>query len=122
MGSCIIKLNGKYMEWTSISDSPRTPLMTEEQLRQYWRREYGRCRWPELAEILNKLKTSDVANSTRTINEIIKDNRAGKNESTLTKSQIIAEYSVDYDEFISWHLNQDRAAERWYEKYNEHTK
>jgi hypothetical protein len=120
MGRCVIQLDGKFMEWTSVSDGPASLLLTEEQFRRYWREEYGRARWHELAEILLTVKKNGTTARGYTVDKIIKNNRAGKNDNPLTKQQLIDCYSItDPEDFAVWCENRDKFAEDQYKEWEE---
>lgn len=119
MGRCIIKLDGKLMEWTSVSDGPASLLLTEEQFRRYWREEYGRSRWHELAEILIKVQKRGTTALSYTVDQIIKDNHAGEKGKRLTKSQIIEAYTPTPEEFEEWCKNRDKYAAKQYDEWKE---
>lgn len=116
MGRCIIKLAGKFMEWSSVSDAPHTPLLSEEQFLIYWRQEYGRARWHELGEYMTRVKANGSSYSTP--DSILKNNRAGKNDKKLTKAQIIAAFTIaDQAEFEDWCKAKDKYAEKQLQEY-----
>lgn len=118
MGRCIIKLGDRFMEWSSISDAPHTPLLTEEQFLVYWRQEYGRARWHELGECLTRAKQN--GSSYGTVDSILKNNRAGKKDRKLTKKEIIAAFTVENQaEFEEWSKRKDEYAEKQLREYTE---
>lgn len=119
MGRCIIKLDGKYMHWTSVSDGPISLLLTEEQFRRYWREEFGRDRWHELAELLLTVKAKGTTARGYTVDDIIKDNRAGEKGKTLTKKQLIEAYTPTDAEFEEWCKNRNKFAEEQYKEWEE---
>jgi hypothetical protein len=127
MGRWFIKLDDKIMEWSSVSDSPRTPLLTEKQFLRYWKEEYGRDRATDLGETMAHLKTKGISSSHTTINETIKGNRAGKGEKPLTKAQIIEAYTFSNDsEFEEWCKKRDKYADdttaEWEKLFSERNK
>ena len=102
MGYCIIKLDGKYMEWTSVSDSPRSPLLPKEQFIRYWEEEYGRYRMWELPRLLKQADETGTSALGHTVNEIIRGNQAGVGGKRLTKRQIIQVYTINGYDFELW--------------------
>lgn len=82
-----------YLEWTTVSDSPRTWGMSLEDFKQSYKEEHGRHGMYELEERLKRVEekgtSSLVDNSAE---EVIRHNRAGKNETCLSKQQIIDFY------------------------------
>jgi len=119
MGRCVIQLDGKFMEWTSVSDGPASLLLTEEQFRRYWREEYGRNRWHELAEILLLVKKYGTSARRYTVDDIIKGNHAGKEGKHLTKKQIVEAYTPTPEEFEEWCKARDKFAEDQYKEWEE---
>lgn len=118
MGRCVIQLDGKFMEWTSVSDGPVSPLLTEVQFRRYWREEYGRSRWHELAEVLMAVKARGTSARGYTVDEIIKSNRAGKNDTKLTKKQIINGYTPSSDaELEEWFRDSNAETEKRFKEW-----
>jgi len=107
------------MEWTSVSDGPSSILLTEEQFRRYWREEYGRNRWHELAEVLLAVKERGTTARTETVDQIIKGNHAGEKGKTLTKAQIIEAYTPTPEEFEEWCKNRDKFAEEQFKEWEE---
>ncbi len=116
MGYCVIMLDGKFMEWTSVSDSPRSPLLTEEQFITYWRKEYGWNRMWDLPKILSDVKRKGTSALGHTVDEILRDNRAGKNEEKLSRKEIIAAFSCTPEEFLSWCQEKEMYAQGEFSK------
>lgn len=54
MAHSIIKVEGKYLIWSTVVDAPITYGMTREQLEKYWRDEYGRRGMEDLAERIGR--------------------------------------------------------------------
>ena len=96
MGRSIIKLDGKYLEWSSSIDAPITFGMTREEFTQHYLEEYGRS---GIHDLEGRLSRADESGTScylyDSVDEEIEGNRAGKNESTLTKEQIIKFYITD---------------------------
>ena len=52
MGKCILMMDGKFMQWTSVTDSPVTPLLPEELFKKFWDAEYGRSGMVDYANLM----------------------------------------------------------------------
>jgi len=105
MGKCIIQLDGKFMHWSSVTDAPETPLLPESLFAQYWKDEYGRSGMVDYANMIDLAKETgtSIRFGNETVDSVIRSNRAGTKEKTLTKEEIIAEYTItDSKEFIEW--------------------
>jgi hypothetical protein len=98
MGRCIVKFQdqGKdyYMEWTTICDAPATYGMSLEEFTQYYGEWYGKQGLAELPERLARIGDGEGTgfHGERDIQSILCVNRAGKNETKLTREQVIAMY------------------------------
>jgi len=88
-----------YMEWSTISDGPFSRLMSLDQFRRHYRRQYGKEGMRELPErmaCVEQYGTSCMP--PQSVEELIAWNRAGDDESCLTKEQILEMYMGDSDE------------------------
>ncbi len=87
----ILKVNGKYFLWSSIVDSPTSYAMTLEELTEYYREEYGRRGVED--ELPRSLARADEFGTSSMVRKTVKEcmwlNRAGKNETALTYTQIL---------------------------------
>lgn len=64
MGRYILKLDDKYCEWSTVTDSPRTNLMSLEKFRKYYRDEYGADGMSQLQQRMDRVeKTGTRAHS-----------------------------------------------------------
>ena len=100
MGSSIIRLERdgdvRYMEWSSITDSPRTYLMVIEAFRAYYNAEYGAAGTrglPARLERADRFGTSHMYD--RTLDDAIGFNRAGPFETQLTPDEIWDLYRIE---------------------------
>jgi len=90
----IIKLDNLYCEWSTIVDAPVSQLLPLEQFKTYYQRRYGEEGIYELPDRLSRVEQNGIsAYFYQTVNDLIRTNRAGKNEKKLSKKQIIKEYS-----------------------------
>lgn len=61
MPKFIVKIAGKYLEWSTIVDAPSTYGMTLEQFKAYYRDEYGRLSMRELEERLARVEVTGTS-------------------------------------------------------------
>lgn len=93
MARLIVKLGGKYLEWSTVTDAPRTYGMTLAELREHIRFERGEDGLAALPERLARVEaTGTSSQDVVTVDELIECNRAGPNERELTKTELIAKY------------------------------
>jgi hypothetical protein len=84
-----------YMDWSTIVDAPVTYGMSLEEFKEYYREEYGESRMPGLQERLDRVAikgSSGAYGNYDDVDKLIELNRAGKDESCLTKEGILDEY------------------------------
>jgi hypothetical protein len=112
MGKCILMMEGKFMQWTSVSDSPVTPLLPEELFKKYWIDEYGRSGFVDYENLMETAKETGCSARGYTVNGVLKDNRAGHREKGMTKAEIIEAYTMtDPKEFEGWNAGRTKAFE-----------
>ncbi len=91
----VLKIKGKketrYMIWSTIVDAPILYDMTREDVVKWWKREYG---WSGQYGFDHMMKQVEETGSSinESPREIIKCNRAGKNERSMSYENIIACY------------------------------
>lgn len=86
----------RYMEWSSITDGPRTYLMVLETFRDYYRAEYGQDGMRGLSariERADRFGTSHLYD--RSLDDAIGYNRAGPFETQLTTDEIWVLYRIE---------------------------
>ena len=88
MGRYICELNGLYFEWSSIVDAPVTTGMDLEEFIDYYRETYGKSSIDDLYKRLRRVEEKGTSAIEYDLDELIKCNRAGKNESRLSKGEI----------------------------------
>lgn len=103
MGRTIIKLSdGKtdwYLEWSGISDAPRTYGMTLDEFRAYYREEYGRDGFWDFDERMARVAAKGTSSlDSDDLASVVGFNRAGAGETCLTVAQLIDSYCVRRDE------------------------
>ena len=95
MGQGIVKLNGKYMIWSTVVDAPITRLMTREQLEEHVRFEDGERGIRELPERLERADTNGTSFYRGSAESVVRFNRAGPGESCLTIKELIEKYEAE---------------------------
>ena len=102
MGRFIVKLRDRYFEWSTSVDAPVTYGMTADELREHIRDEYGNQGLRELPERLARVeRTGCSAHDGRTAASVIRFNRAGDGETTLTEAQLWAAYAYPPNNMLS---------------------
>jgi hypothetical protein len=122
MGKCVIKLDGKYMQYTTVSDSPCSPLLPEALFKRYWDAKYGFGSGFDYLIAMRDVELNKGCSAHGyTVDEVLKNNRAGAKEKHMTKAQIIKAFTItDEKDFEGW-LDGQRTATladnaRWAEK------
>lgn len=93
MGSCIVKLGGKYLEWSTMVDAPVTRGLTRKELREHIRWRYGEEGLRRLPARLKLVESRGTSMTRHTcVEDTVRFNRAGKNEQCLTVEQLIEKY------------------------------
>lgn len=91
----ICKIQDYYLEYSTIVDAPVTIGMSLDEFMDYYKDEYGR-RGMEGPDFENRMKRAEEkgtsARDYEDFEELISGNRAGKDESCLSKEQIIEWY------------------------------
>lgn len=90
MGNPIVKLEGKYLVWSTISDSPVTYGLTRVELCQYVKEEDGRRGLEGLARRLERVEQKGTSSfDDENADDTIWLNRAGPDETPLHREEII---------------------------------
>jgi hypothetical protein len=97
MGRCLIKLTEKdnewYLEWSSVVDAPITYGMSLKELREYIKVTYGTEGLNDLESRLERVEKYGTSYRPKVeIDDLLEYNRAGKNEKSISKKQIIKIY------------------------------
>lgn len=93
MPRSIIKIKDKYFEWSTVVDAPVTYAMTLAELKKYYKNEYGKQGFSELANRLERVE--DKGTSSRIDSSVaseVKYNHAGKDGTRITIDQIYEFY------------------------------
>lgn len=89
----IIKLNEKYLIWSTIVDAPISNGMTKDELIEWIEYHNGQDGLFDLPDRLERVDAKGVsAFNYASVDELIAHNRAGPEESCLTKDEIIEQY------------------------------
>lgn len=70
MGKCIIRLEGKFMQWDFVTNAPITPLLPEPLFQNYWYAEYGRSGWVDYANPIEDAKKHGCSDSNYTVGQL----------------------------------------------------
>lgn len=105
MPSYIIKLTEEnkswYLEYSTIVDAPITYGMSLDEFKKFYQEEYGCSSMDELEKRLLRVEERGTsAHLYASVDRCIQCNRAGKNETCLTKEQLIAHY-CKFPEFMT---------------------
>lgn len=93
MPSYIVKLDRKYLVWSTISDAPETYGMTLDDFREYYREKYGSDGMQRLPERLARVDAKGTsAIDDDCANDTIWLNRAGPKETKLHVDEIVEFY------------------------------
>ena len=96
MGQHIVKLEGKYLLWSTIVDAPITYGMTLTELKAYVKEESGNEGLRELPKRLERVEQKGTSALNRdSADDTIWLNRAGKDETRLTRAEFVATYVTD---------------------------
>lgn len=93
MGQFIVKLEGKYLIWSSIVDAPITMGMTLAELTEHVRNESGRRGLDDLPARLARVDVNGTsAMDDKSAIDTVWLNRAGAKETCMTVAQIVEYY------------------------------
>lgn len=93
MARFIVKIDGKYLEWSTVVDAPVTYGMTREEFEAYYRFNYGESWMEHLPERMARVEANGTSSFNCTsIEDVIAGNRAGDGEQELTLEQIAEKY------------------------------
>jgi len=86
----ICKLDDMYFDWSTVVDAPITDGMSLEEYKEYYKEEYGKLSFDnEFFERIKRVEEKGTSAFDESIDSIISYNRAGPNESCLSKNDII---------------------------------
>lgn len=104
MGRCVIKLDDKYMHWTSVSDGPMSPLLPEPLFKRYWDAHYGLNGGFDYLIVMRDIARNKGCSAFGyTVDQVLKNNHAGVKGKHMSKAEIIKEFTItDEKEFEGW--------------------
>lgn len=86
-------LEPRYLEWSTIVDSPVTDGLPLEDFKLYYEREYGREGMRRLGERLKRVEEKGVSSFyDPSIDDVLLHNRAGPNSTELSYDEIYDAY------------------------------
>ncbi len=103
MPQYILKMSSEgrdfYLEWSTVVDAPVTYGMPLEEFKEYYRQEYGQEGFDDqvmqrLSQRLERVERTGCSAHGKDIDTILLGNRAGENETELTKSEIFRRYCL----------------------------
>lgn len=97
MPNYIIKLDDYYLEWSTIVDAPISWGMKLEEFKKYYK-EFYVLSDSNLEDRLKRVEEKGTSAFLGKLDDVIKNNRAGKNETCLTKEEIIEWYCIKKEE------------------------
>ena len=87
----VCKLDGLYFEWSTVVDAPVTHGMTLSEFEAYYRDKYGSDGFARLPDRLMRADRKGTSSEIHEgIDELIRGNRAGEDESEATRGEIVA--------------------------------
>jgi hypothetical protein len=94
MGQYIVKLEGKYLIWSTIVNAPITYGGTLSELRAYVKERDGENGLRDLPARLKRVEARGISamDESDGPDDVMWLNRAGKNETPLTRAQIVEHY------------------------------
>ena len=100
MARMIIKLSQEnkswYLEWSTVVDAPVLVCSSLEEYKKWYQEEYGRSSMDELERRLERVESKGTSSMIHdSIDDLILPNRCGKNETSLSKEQIIQYYCTE---------------------------
>ena len=86
-----------YMEWSTIVDAPVTYLLPLQEFKDYYRDEYGRHGMKDFEYRMGRVEETGISahDGVREYDSLWRYNRAGENETQLTKDEIWQKYYVN---------------------------
>lgn len=82
---------GLFFEWSTISDSPGSAAMLPHEFNEYYRNEYGRIEADNFGRRISRaIQYGTSSIYPMSVSEMIKGNRAGKNEEELSLDDVMS--------------------------------
>jgi hypothetical protein len=92
MGRFIAEFGGKYCEWSTVVDAPITYLLSESELREHIRQQYGEEGLAVLGSRMARVAQYGCSGDGYTRQDLLGYNRAGPDESHLATEADIVRY------------------------------
>ena len=89
MSRVLVKLGTKYVEWSTVTDSPVSYGMTREQLEAFTKEEYGNEGLREIPARLARIERTGCSSHVDTLESLVAVNRAGPGETEATLEELI---------------------------------
>lgn len=87
--STIIKLGEHYVDWSTICDAPLTRGMTREEIVQWYEDNETAHKAQQLPGRLARADATGTSSLNDTLKWLIASNRAGRDETRLTREQLV---------------------------------
>lgn len=95
MGRYIIKIEDKYLEWSTVVDAPVTWGVDRKDFEKWYLREYGESCRDEFDRRMIRVEEKGTSSFMHdSLDEVLKGNRAGPGETSLSKDEIYQEYCL----------------------------
>lgn len=92
----IVKIEGRYFEWSTIVDAPVSYGMSREELGAHILASYGRQALRDLPERLQRVdRNGTSALDGTTLDDLIAFNRAGENEAHADVAEILRRFDPE---------------------------
>lgn len=107
MPSFTIKVDDRFMEWSTVSDGPNSPLMPEELYRKFYRAKYGFKSVHEMEMALKIAKETGVGVRCRTrdVEEILSSARCGKSH-PVPRTMVVDDNIIDSEKELDEYLKE----------------
>lgn len=96
MSKYIVHHEGQFLEWSTVVDAPITFANSLSDFEAYYREEYGEAGMIGLpVRIERAIKNGTSAVPDMSLKELVRDNRAGPNETKLSLKDVIRFFFVE---------------------------
>ncbi len=98
MGNFIVKIDDCYLEWSTIVDAPTSYAYPLEAFRKYYRWRYGESGTEQLQVRLDRADKNGISSfgfEPGDYEALFRWNRAGENETTLSRDEILRELRME---------------------------
>lgn len=92
MTRLIIQIKDRYFEWSTVVDAPITYGLTREELRKYYKEEYGNYGMRTFEEKMSRVDRYGTSLQGRSAQDVTRLNRAGPEGSPLSLHEIYNKY------------------------------